>query len=196
MITETAMIVLSSLADSADARSGMPGHSRRVTALVARTIAALGTRGKEAQLMLDAARLHDIGKLGVPETALVRRQQLTPMERSLVRRHADRGAAYLRGQPGARPAAEIVLHHHERFDGDGYPGHMTAENIPLGSRVIAVAECFDALTHDSPYRSAVALPDAIGVLTNGAGQQWDAHIVDAFLHVTVPELVHALQLSA
>lgn len=188
MITESAMIVLGSLADNADARSGMPGHSRRVAALVAHTLPVLGARGKEAQLILDAARLHDIGKLGVPETTLVRRHRLTPVDRGLIRRHADRGAAYLRAQPGARPVAEIVLHHHERFDGDGYPGRLQGKSIPLGSRLIAVAECFDALTHDSPSHAAVAVPDAIGTLTDDAGRQWDASIVEAFLRAMAPDL--------
>ncbi len=182
------MTVLGSLTDAADVRSGMPGHCKRVAALVAPTLKALGVTGKDAQLILDAARLHDIGKLAVPEAALVRSRRLTPLEWSWVRHHTDRGAAYLRAQPGAQRTAEIVLHHHERFDGDGYPGHMCGERIPLGSRIIAIAECFDALTHESPFHPALPVRAAIEALAEGAGQQWDGSFVETFLHTAVPEM--------
>lgn len=189
MITESAMTVLACLADAADDRSGMPGHGKRVAALVGSTLKALGIKGKEAQLILDAARLHDIGKLSVPREVLVRARRLTATEQDWIRRHADRGAAYLRGQPGGRPAAEIVLHHHERYDGDGYPGRVHGERIPPGARIIAIAESFDALTHASPFRSAVPVPTAIDTLMSGAGRQWDGSILDAFLKGSIPELL-------
>jgi response regulator RpfG family c-di-GMP phosphodiesterase len=189
MITESAMTILGSLADAADARSGMPGHCKRVATLTAYTLKALGITGKDAQQILDAARLHDIGKLGVPEVVLSRLRPLTPVEWKWIHRHTDRGAAYLRGQPGTRPAAEIVLHHHERIDGDGYPGRMRGTSIPLGSRIIAIAECFDALTHGSPFRAALPVSTAISALMAGAGRQWDGSILETFLESTVPELL-------
>jgi putative two-component system response regulator len=125
--------------------------------------------------------LHDLGKIAVPDSVLLKPGHLDRAEFALVRKHPEAGAEIvrpLRAFEGPEPA---VLHHHEHFDGTGYPYGLRGQAIPLAARVVAVADAFDAMTTDRPYRAAMAPAVAFELLEDGRGQQWDPGAVDAFL---------------
>jgi putative nucleotidyltransferase with HDIG domain len=174
--------LLESLADTVDLRDPYTGgHSRRVTEYSMQILRELGMIGPEVELIRTAARVHDIGKIGIPDQILNKPGRLTPEEKSIMDSHPDRGADLLiRYQDFARGCG-IVRHHHERWDGTGYPAGLQALDIPFGARVIAVADSFDAMTSDRPYRAGMPVEQAARILHEGRGQQWDPAIVDAFL---------------
>jgi HD-GYP domain-containing protein (c-di-GMP phosphodiesterase class II) len=156
------------------------GHSRRValhTAMVARR---MGLSREQVSRIRTAAAVHDIGKLRIPSEVLNKPGQLTASERELVERHADEGAAIVDCMDDPDVTA-MVRHHHERFDGQGYPAGLAGEQIPLGARIIAVADTFDALTSIRPYRGAIPHKKALDVLVEGSGTQLDPVAVRAFL---------------
>jgi ribonuclease P protein subunit RPR2 len=124
--------------------------------------------------------LHDIGKVAIPDAILHKPDALTDSERELMAQHPLIGAEIVRGIEFLDGAAEIVRHHHERWDGQGYPDGLAAEDIPLAARVFAVADVFDALTTERPYRQASPLAEARRMITAESGQQFDPAVVDAF----------------
>ena len=124
--------------------------------------------------------LHDIGKVAIPDGILHKRGPLTNSERELMAEHAVIGAQIVRGIEFLEPAMEIVRSHHERWDGEGYPDGLAGEEIPLAARVFAVADVFDALTTDRPYRRASSLPEARAMIVAESGTQFDPGVVDAF----------------
>jgi HD-GYP domain-containing protein (c-di-GMP phosphodiesterase class II) len=194
MIPEQSMVVLTGVADSADAGAGNPGHSRRVATYVTSLLNALGTAADEASTIITAARLHDIGKLGLSEKILTKPGSLNDEEWSIIRSHSQRGADYLANTPELQAVGDLILHHHERFDGAGYPTRLRGQAIPFGSRVIAVADSFDAMIHDRPYRKGMYIARAMAILSQEAGSQWDREIVAAFLSDALPMLVRHGQL--
>jgi HD-GYP domain-containing protein (c-di-GMP phosphodiesterase class II) len=156
------------------------GHSRRValhTAMVARR---MGLSREQVSRIRTAAAVHDIGKLRIPSEVLNKPGELTPTELELVKRHADEGAAIVACMDDPDITA-MVRHHHERFDGQGYPAGLESEQIPLGARIIAVADTFDALTSVRPYRVAIPHKKALDVLVEVSGTQLDPVAVRAFL---------------
>jgi HD-GYP domain-containing protein (c-di-GMP phosphodiesterase class II) len=170
------------MADTVDFRDPYTGgHSRRVTELTAGILHELGKQGPGFDLIVTAARVHDIGKIGLPDRVLMKESDLSAEEWELVKTHPDRGAELLEEYPSFARGAAIVRHHHERWDGRGYPHGLRGTDIPFGSRVIAVADSFDAMTTDRPYRRAMSAEKAMAILTGGRGREWDAAIVDAFL---------------
>jgi ribonuclease P protein subunit RPR2 len=124
--------------------------------------------------------LHDIGKVAIPDAILHKPDALTASERELMAQHPLIGAEIIRGIEFLKSAAEIVRHHHEHWDGQGYPDGLAGEDIPLAARVFAVADVFDALTTDRPYRGASSLQVARAIITAESGQQFDPQVVDAF----------------
>ncbi|HEX5165512.1 MAG TPA: HD-GYP domain-containing protein [Thermomicrobiales bacterium] len=157
------------------------GHSRRVAAL-SRTLATrLGLTEEEADVVEHAGRVHDIGKAGIDQVILTKPGQLSDVEWNQMRNHPDLGANVVSRFAAYRHGAKIVRHHHESWDGSGYPDGLTGEQIPLGSRIIAVADTFDALTSSRPYRDAMSIEDAISVLEAGAGLQWDERVVSTMV---------------
>jgi putative two-component system response regulator len=125
--------------------------------------------------------LHDLGKIAVPDGVLLKPGPLDRAEFTLVRKHPEAGAEIvrpLRAFEGPEPA---VLHHHERFDGTGYPYGLRGEEIPLAARIVAVADAFDAMTTDRPYRAALPHDVALQRLSDGSGEQWDPLIIELFL---------------
>jgi HD-GYP domain-containing protein (c-di-GMP phosphodiesterase class II) len=141
----------------------------------------LGLGGPDADLILSAARVHDVGKIGIPDGVLNKPGALDPEERAIMETHSARGAELLRRYPDFARGVAIVRHHHERWDGRGYPNHKAGYDIPLGARVIAVADSFDAMTSHRPYRKGMSKERARLILREGRGTQWDAQVGDAFL---------------
>ena len=124
--------------------------------------------------------LHDIGKVGIPESILCKAGPLTDLEWIVMRSHPNQGARIMEPIPFMGEAVEIVRSHHERFDGGGYPRGLRGEEIPLAARIFAIADCFDAMTSDRPYRSALSTETAVAEIRAGAGTQFDPSCVDAF----------------
>src|SRR5689334_23030366 len=168
-----------SLARAVDARDVYTGsHSQRVADLAARTARRLGLPDEEVELTRLAASLHDLGKLAIPEEILRKPGPLTEPERLVLERHPQIGFRMLESL-GVDPVAEWVLHHHERWDGSGYPDGLPGDRIPLGARIIFVADAYDAMTSERVYRRRVLPEQAIAELRRCAGTQFDPEIVDA-----------------
>jgi hypothetical protein len=181
--------LLEQLADTVDLRDPYTGgHSRRVTDYCAGILRALDCTGPEAALILAAARVHDIGKIAIPDGILNKPGPFTAEERAIMETHSERGADFLERYADFARGVEIVRHHHESWDGTGYPHRLAGTAIPFGARVIAVADSFDAMTSDRPYRRGMPAQQAAAILRDGRAQQWDARVVDAFLRSIAAEL--------
>ncbi len=169
-----------SLAKAVDARDTYTGsHSERVGELAARVARRLGLEESQIELTRLAASLHDLGKLAIPEEILRKPSALNESERLVLQRHPQIGFRMLESL-GVEPVAEWVLHHHERWDGDGYPDRLRGEEIPLGARIIFVADAYDAMTSERVYRKPLLPGDALEELEQCSGSQFDPAIVDAF----------------
>jgi diguanylate cyclase (GGDEF)-like protein len=168
-----------SLAKAVDVRDVYTGsHSERVGELAARIATRMGADAELIELIRLAGSLHDLGKLAIPEEILRKPAPLTEAERLVLERHPQIGFRMLESL-GVDPVADWVLHHHERWDGDGYPDGLPAERIPLGARIIFVADAFDAMTSDRVYRSRLSAHDALDELQRCAGSQFDPEVVAA-----------------
>jgi len=169
---------LISLIDLRDRYTG--GHSFRVSNYCRQIAMHLRLSHDETEEVVLAASLHDIGKIGVPDRVLLKEGSLTEDEFGWIRMHPEWGWAALRNVDDFRNASLVVLHHHERFDGGGYPGNLRNTEIPLGSRIIAVADSYDALTSDRPYRKGRTPSEAVNEIVRCAGTQFDPQVVHAF----------------
>ena len=143
----------------------------------------LGLEPKIQQLILEAAPMHDVGKIGIPDHILLKPGKLTPEEFEIMKGHARIGYELLKesGSEILRAGAEVAISHHEKFDGTGYPLGLKGSNIPIFGRIVAVADVFDALTSERPYKKAWSLEDACKVLEDGRGHHFDPMCVEAFL---------------
>lgn len=172
------------LAKAAEFRDDDSGeHTWRVAHTCALIAQELSLPRERVELLLRAARLHDVGKIVIPDGILLRPGSLTPAEFEVVKGHTTAGAQLLSGgrSPLMKLAETIALTHHERWDGTGYPAGLLGDAIPLESRILAVADTFDALTHDRIHRAAVSPDRAVNVIRDNAGRQFDPRVVDAFL---------------
>lgn len=159
------------------------GHSRRVAA-TARLIAhELGLTEEEADLVESAGQVHDIGKVAVDPHLLLKTSKLNDDEWAQMQLHPVHGANVVDRFAAYREGAKVVRHHHERWDGSGYPDRIGGETIPLGARILAVADAFDAMTSDRPYRDGMPVERAVAILREGAGTQWDPDVVAAFVAI-------------
>jgi putative two-component system response regulator len=154
------------------------GHSERVSRISGEVARALGIAREETRRIRLAAWLHDIGKIGVRESVLLKPGPLTEDEYRLVKTHPVIGEQILAPVLLDSGTVRIVRHHHEHYGGDGYPDALRASAIPLGARVLAVADAFDALTSDRPYRAKLSPESALEVLRGGAGTQWQPTLVE------------------
>jgi response regulator RpfG family c-di-GMP phosphodiesterase len=160
------------------------GHSVRVRRCAARLARAVGLGRRERRQLVLAAKLHDIGKLGVPDAVLNKPGPLDADERRRVEEHPAIGERILSPVVRSRAVLAAIRSHHERLDGGGYPDGLRGEQIPLLARLLTVADCFDALTSTRAYRDALSVPKALDVLRAGAGSQFDPAFVRAFIEVT------------
>jgi response regulator RpfG family c-di-GMP phosphodiesterase len=157
------------------------GHSVRVTWLSQQLGKANGCGSHDLELLQLGGILHDLGKIGIRETVLMKPTALTSGEYAHIKKHPEMGVRILRPLTELREILPLVLHHHERYDGSGYPSGLRGEDIPLLARIISIADAYDAITSVRPYRDALPADEAIRRLRAGAGTQFDARLVDLFL---------------
>jgi putative two-component system response regulator len=168
------------LANAIEARDSYThAHMKRLN-LYARALAEqLGWDGVRLEILEFGAILHDIGKIYIPESVLRKESSLSDEEWAEMRKHPEVGALMIRDIPYLAPAIPLVLHHHERWDGTGYPAELNGEDIPEGARLLAVADAFDAMTSDRPYRKAMSGEAAYAEIQSGSGKQFDPGMVKA-----------------
>lgn len=184
---ESTLQALSRALDTRDAET--EEHSQRVrryTELIGRHF---GLPEEEIAHLSRGALLHDIGKIGVPDAILLKPSSLTAEEVETMRKHPIIGHDMIAHIPFLERAADIVLHHHESFDGSGYPSGLAGDEIPLGARIFAVVDTLDAMTSDRPYRHARSFAEALSEIKREQGRQFDPHIVDTLLSLSVEELI-------
>ncbi len=163
-------------------------HSEDVLHYSGQIAAALGLNAAARRTIEAAALLHDAGKIGIPDAILRKPGRLTAEERAAVQLHAGLGAVFVSAVPGLEGMLDAVRHHHERWDGGGYPDGLAGADIPLSARIMAVADAFSAMTTDRPYRKGLEPDRALAILENGAGLQWDPQCVRAFVSVKASTL--------
>jgi putative two-component system response regulator len=156
-------------------------HSGMVLQLAERLARKCGLNEDQVFDVKIAALLHDIGKIGVPESILRKPARLTPEEKAEMDKHVFYGHRALAGIPKLQHVRELVYHHHERWDGLGYPDRLKGEQTPLGSRIVAVVDAYDAMTSDRPYRRGMRSEQALERLSEASGTQFDPLIVESFL---------------
>ncbi len=159
----------------------MLGHSERVSEYCLKVAKQMGLGATDVTNLRYAAGLHDIGKIGVSRNIVNKLGKLTDEEFQAMRLHSIIGIRILEKIDGLRDALPMIKHHHERWDGTGYPDRLSGEDIPLGARIIAVAEAFDILTSDVPWRDGMSPTQAIEEIVNCAGTQFDPAVVECFL---------------
>ncbi|HEY7290451.1 MAG TPA: HD domain-containing phosphohydrolase, partial [Vicinamibacterales bacterium] len=181
-VSDLHLATIEALALAIDAKDQTAqSHIRRVQVYAAGIARALGMNDNEIQGVKTAALLHDIGKLAVPEHILSKPGPLTQEEFQKIRIHPQVGAEIISGVPFPYPVAPLILSHHERWDGKGYPGGLRGEEIPLGARILSVVDYFDALMSERPYHKAMSLEAALGLLRQEAGKALDPRVVQTFV---------------
>ncbi len=175
---------LTALVKALDAREKEVGsHSERVMNYTVFLAGKLGMVGKELQELSKGALLHDIGKIGISDNILLKPGKLDDLEWLEMRKHPQVGYAILSEIGFLKTPAEIILTHHERFDGSGYPKRLKGEQIPLGSRIFAIVDTLDAMTSDRPYRKALPFDQVVDEIIKHRGTQFDPVIADLFLSI-------------
>lgn len=167
------------------------GHSSRVAHISLRLVEALRLDAATARGVVIAAYLHDVGKIETPDEILNKPGRLTEAEFAQIRRHPEAGVASLGDVQFPWPVKQYILHHHERYDGSGYPGRLQGEEIPLGARIIALADFFDALTTDRSYRRAWSQEQAVDIIRKNRGVLFDPRLTDRFLALVEQRIVEA-----
>lgn len=158
------------------------GHSRRVMEYTMLAGTYLSLSSEEMEILEYASILHDIGKISIDDSILSKSGYLTPAEEEVIRKHPDTGAELLKEIPFLAKASELVLHHHERYEGEGYPDGLNGEDIPMGARLIAVADAFDNMTTEHSDRPAMSIEDAINQLNKHSGTRFCPVAISALLY--------------
>jgi len=174
------------LLDLKDLNTGV--HSTRLAEWALHVAGELGLDQSYLGDIEVAALLHDIGKIGISDAILNKPAKLTPEEYDLMKKHPEYGWAVLRQVPGMERASLIILHHHESYDGKGYPGGLKGEEIPIGSRIVSVIDAFDAMVSSRPYRQGLPFEEAERRLLQASGTQFDAGVVERFLPLARAEM--------
>jgi HD-GYP domain-containing protein (c-di-GMP phosphodiesterase class II) len=182
-----AICALNQMLDLKDLNTGL--HSTRLAEWAVRLGEELGMSEPGLRDLEIGAILHDLGKVGVPEAVLNKPGKLDPEEWKQIEKHPEYGWSILRIIPGFRPASLLVLHHHERIDGKGYPAGLKNTEIPLGSRIISVIDSFDAMVSDRSYRKGLPSEEAVRRLLAYSGTQYDSKVVRMFVDVALQDLV-------
>jgi HD-GYP domain-containing protein (c-di-GMP phosphodiesterase class II) len=164
------------------------GHAHRVAALAAAVGQSLGWDDQTLSDIRAGSLLHDIGKLSIPGEILAKPGPLNAVEQAEVRRHPAAGALLVANLPKARRALPSILHHHERWDGRGYPAGIAGSDIPAEARLVALADAYDAMTSHRPYRATLTIPEALDELTRCAGTQFDPILTHACVEVWAARL--------
>lgn len=182
------------LAESID-DGGPVMHSARVGTLAARLGLEVGLSGVDIAALELGARLHDIGKLFIPAAILLSPEKLSNESRVLMQTHTEKGAALLASAtcPTVRSAAQVARHHHERWDGTGYPDRLKGEEIPLVARITALADVYDALRHKRSYKSAWSHQDTVREIAAGRGTHFDPRLTDIFLRILAVDVTASEQ---
>ncbi|HEY6378870.1 MAG TPA: HD-GYP domain-containing protein [Candidatus Dormibacteraeota bacterium] len=191
---DATLIALTNALDARDKET--EGHSRRVVEYSRAIGRELGLADDRMRVLAHGALLHDIGKIGVPDNILLKPSKLTPEEWQLMRQHPAIGEAMIRDVDVLREARRIILHHHERWNGSGYPRGLRGAHIDQGARIFAVADTCDAITQDRPYRRGVSLDWARAEIARCRGTDFDPDAVDAFLSLDEGELQQILQMRS
>jgi putative nucleotidyltransferase with HDIG domain len=177
-------ITLEALGDALDLKDAeTEGHSKRVTAFTIAIARALELPQERVRVIARGAFLHDIGKMAIPDAILRKPGRLSAEEQAIMREHSYLGYQILRKIPFLQEAADIVYSHQERYDGSGYPRGLRGDQIPLGARIFAIADTFDAMTSDRPYRAAQSIASGRREVERHAGKQFDPEIVKVFLSI-------------
>jgi putative two-component system response regulator len=184
-VLDSIAVTLSTAIEARNLETGE--HCRRLGVLSERMAAVLGLDERQRMTIRIGGYLHDIGKIGIADSILLKPGRLTDTEMAEMRRHSEIGAAILEVHEAMTDIAQIVRHHHERWDGDGYPAGLAGAAIPLGGRIVAVADSFSAMTVDRPYRLALPPDRAWAELRACSGSQFDPAIVEVFEHVVNEE---------
>jgi HD-GYP domain-containing protein (c-di-GMP phosphodiesterase class II) len=174
------------MAESIDYRDTLTyEHSERLVDLTRRLARSLGLIQERTEEVVLAARVHDLGKIGISNDILHKQGMLTEEERRVIEEHPVIGAQILSSYSGFRESLAFVRHHHERWDGTGYPDGLRGEDIPLGARIITVVDSFDAMTSDRPYRNGMSVENAVERLKDGMGSQFDPTVTAKFIQMLI-----------
>lgn len=175
---------IEALAEAIEARDAHTyGHSRQVTRYAVRLAEELGLSGEELELIDYAGLLHDVGKIGIRDYILLKPDKLDDDEFAVMKGHPRIGVKIIERVRGLRPTLALIEAHHERFDGKGYPLGLRGEEIPLGARILAIADAFEAMTADRAYRPAMPTEQALAILLSGRGAAWEPRLVDLFVEL-------------
>jgi len=175
------VLALSNAVDARDPNTA--GHSMRVSRISLLISGELKMTDEDSRILEYAALFHDIGKIGIPDYILNKKGKLTDEEYKLIKNHPDIGVNILGGIAFLLNALPLIKHHHERFDGKGYPSGIKGEEIPLCARIIAIADTYDAMTSDRPYRRGFSHDAAVQEILANKGTQFDGMLVDVFMKI-------------
>ncbi len=188
-VTFSTLCALVQLLDLKDLTTGV--HSSRLAAWAVTVAKLLGLSSEETRQVEIAAVLHDLGKIGIPDDILKKPSRLTVQEQTIMRKHPEYGWAVLKNIPGCQTASLLILHHHEMWDGRGYPAGLKGQDIPLGARIVAITDAFDAMTSERCYREGMSTGQALATLERFSGTQFDPAIVRVFAEFIRAEELHA-----
>jgi putative nucleotidyltransferase with HDIG domain len=191
-LNSTYKSTVATLSKAVDARDPYTaGHSERVSAISLEIGKELGLNEERIEMLEISALFHDIGKLGVPDNILLKPGKLDEREFQKIKEHPSIGVNILKDINFLKDTLPIILHHHEKYSGNGYPDGISGKDIPLEARIICVADAYDAMTSDRPYRRGLSHEEAITEILNFKGVQFDPDIVDSFLSINPAQLIQA-----
>jgi len=181
---EAYLSTIAVLADAIEVKDAYTrGHCEGVASVAVRVAEHLGWKGEALEHMRYAALLHDVGKIGIPDGILLKPSRLLPEEFTVIQRHVTIGNDLVCRVPMLQHISPYVLHHHERFDGGGYPNGLSGDEIPMGARIVGAVDALDAMTTPRPYRDPVSAAEAAAELRRCAGTQFDPNVVESVIAV-------------